>query len=143
VLKRAWGWLVPEPWTPLLFSVLGDVFLQKQGKVYWLNTGTGEIMQVADSTAHFEALLKTDLAVEWFMPPFVGALRASGKIASDGQCYTYAIFPVFSEGKYEVENIDVVPASEHFGASGQLHAGIADVPDGHQVRIVLGTAQHH
>jgi hypothetical protein len=99
VLKRAWGWLVPEPWVPLLFSVLGDVFLQKDGKVYWLNTGTGEITQVADGTEHFEALLQTELAVEWFMPSLVEELRAEGKIASEGQCYTYAIFPVFSEGK--------------------------------------------
>lgn len=136
-LKRSWAWLVPEPWTPALFSVLGDVFLQKEdGQIYWFNTGTGELALVADSTGHFESLLKTEIAVEWFMPSLVEELREAGKIASAGECYTYVVFPVFAEGGYDVENLNVVPASEHFALSGQLHAQIADVPDG-------GEGSHH
>lgn len=111
-LKRSWAWLVPEPWTPVLFSVLGDVFLQKEdGQIYWLNTGTGELALVADSTGHFESLLKTEIAVEWFIPSLVDELREAGKIASAGECYTYVVFPVFAEGGYDAENLNVVPAT--------------------------------
>ena len=40
----AWGWLLVEQYTPLLFSVLGDAFLQvRSGAVLWLSTGTGEL----------------------------------------------------------------------------------------------------
>lgn len=141
-LKRSWAWLVPEPWTAVLFSVLGDVFLQqKDGRIYWLNTGTGELTAVADGIEHFESLLKTEIAVEWFMPPLIDELREAGKIASTGECYSYVVFPVFAEGGYDVENLNVVPTGEHFGLSGQLHAQIADVPDGGQVRIMLPRAE--
>lgn len=38
ILEQSWAWLVPKPWTPLLFSILGDVFLErKPDGVFWLN----------------------------------------------------------------------------------------------------------
>src|SRR6266480_6648019 len=48
--RSSWSWLLREPYTPLLFSTLGDVFLESEGgAVYWLNTGVGSLCQIADS----------------------------------------------------------------------------------------------
>jgi hypothetical protein len=139
VLRRAWAWLIPEPWTPLLVSILGDVFLaQKPKGVLWLNTGIGEISWVAEDIEQFEAALGTASANNWFMPELVARLHQAGKIPGPGQCYTYAVFPVFAEGKYDVANLNVVPVSEHFGLSGDLHARISRLPDGQKIRIVIG-----
>ncbi len=72
-LRASWAWLVPEPFYPLLFSTLGDVFFRSErGDVYWLNTGFGEVSRVADSEQDFQELLATDRAQEWFLPPLEG-----------------------------------------------------------------------
>lgn len=69
-LRRAWAWLLKEDYAPILFSVLGDMFLEvaATGEIRWLNTGTGDVQRIADSADQFRALLGTDKANEWFLP---------------------------------------------------------------------------
>src|SRR5215472_7191028 len=88
-LKREWAWLTPEPWQPLMFSVLGDVFLErKPDGVFWLNTGTGEMTRIADDAERFRVALATDLVDSWFLPPLVARLYEAGKIPAPGECYS-------------------------------------------------------
>jgi hypothetical protein len=137
-LRKSWNWLLPEPWEPLLFSALGDVFLkQSSEEIFWLNCGTAELSRVAGNSGEFEAILGTAVADNWFMPDLIKELRFEGKIPSTGQCYTYAIFPIFSEGKYEAGNLNVVPCREHFNLSGCLHFQTARLADGQKVQIRL------
>ena len=56
-LAEAWAWLLKEPFRPVLFSIMGDVFFEPDsGGIWWLNTGTGELTRVADSVDSFEEL---------------------------------------------------------------------------------------
>ncbi len=120
-LATAWQWRLPNGFTPVLFSILGDMFFQEAtDEVYWLNTGTGEVTRVAESIDHFNALIKTPTADEWFMPYLVEQLHAAGKIPTTDQCYTYVTLPIYEAGNYDVENLNPVPASEHFAATGEL-----------------------
>lgn len=83
----------------MLFSSLGDVFIEMDsGGVWWLNTRTAELTRVADSVPHFEELLNSELADEWFLPNLVGKLHAAGKVPGPGECYTFVTLPVFREG---------------------------------------------
>lgn len=123
-LRSKWHWLLGAEWAPLLFSVFGDAFIEKDGQVQWLNTGTGEIIPVAKDRSEFQHKLGGDDTNDWFMPGLVAALHDAGKYPVEGQCFTYAIYPVFAEGKYEVGNFAVVPIKEHFGLSGDLHRQI-------------------
>jgi hypothetical protein len=137
-LEGAWAWLLPEGWSPLLFSVLGDMFFEQQTVgVFWLNTGTGTASRVAKNVDEFRAALGTEVASDWFLPPLIEKLHESGKIPGPGCCYTYAILPVFEEGKYEVWNLNVVPAREHFALAGELHAKINRLPDKSRVQIAI------
>ena len=138
-LATSWSWLLQEPFVPVLFSSLGDVFFRPESSeaVFWLNAGTGEIRRVAESVGHFRELLDTALANEWFMPGLVEQLHAAGKIPGAGQCYTYVTLPVFAEGKYEVGNLNPVPASDHFAWTGAILKEIRGVPDGDKVQIRL------
>ncbi len=123
----SWGWLIREPFVPVLFSALGDVFLQPDsGGIWWLNTGTAEVTKVADSVDQFRELLATEMINEWFLPDLIEQLYAAGKVAEDGECYSYVTLPIFAEGKYEVDNLNPVPAYEHFALTGDIHREILD-----------------
>ena len=75
-LRRHWHWLLGERWTPLLFSAVGDVFVElPAGAVWWLSTATGSLEHVADSRDEFQSLLGGERADEWFLPGLVGVLR--------------------------------------------------------------------
>lgn len=125
-LTESWGWLIAEDYTPLLFSILGDLFYQPvSGGVYWLNCGLGEIQKVAASPEEFRELLGTEKATDWFLPKLIEQLYAAGKIPQLGECYRFAILPIFREGKYEVDNLQPVPAAQSYALSGQIHRQIA------------------
>lgn len=128
-LARSWSWRFIEPFTPLVFTALGDVFLRPDsGGIWWLNTGTAELTHVAQTLEEFQALLATDVAAEWFMPGLIEALHAAGKRPEPGECYTYVELPIFAEGTYTVENLNPVPAREHFALTGEVLRQIQPMP---------------
>src|SRR5262245_24924897 len=46
-LAEAWAWRIKDPFRPVLFSTLGDMFFARDdGAVWWLNTGTAELTRV-------------------------------------------------------------------------------------------------
>jgi hypothetical protein len=137
-LYESWSWLLPRHVRPVMASTLGDVFFQTEGpEVFWLNTGTAEIEKVAATREEFMELLKTEKADEWFMPHLIEQLLAAGKLLKPDQCYTYVTLPVFNEGKYEVANLNPVPAKEHFALTGHVHKEIKGLPEGAAVKLEI------
>jgi hypothetical protein len=135
-LAEAWAWLLKEPFRPVLFSVMGDMFFEPDsGGIWWLNMGTAEITRVADSVEHFHEQLRTELADEWLMPALVEQLHEAGKIPEPGECYTYVTLPVFAEGRYEVDNLNPVPAGEHFSVTGHILHEIDELPEDSKVKL--------
>jgi hypothetical protein len=41
---------------------------------------------------------------------------------------------VFAEGEYVVDNLNLVPAGEHFAITGHIHHEIAELPDDAKVK---------
>jgi hypothetical protein len=134
-LAESWAWLLKDPFRPVLFSVLGDMFFARDDdSVWWLNTGTAEVTRVAESVDAFQERLGTDQAEEWFLPHLIELLHAAGKIPEDGECYTYVTLPILQEGRYEVDNLNPVSAWEHFSLTGEIHRQIAALPEGAKVK---------
>lgn len=52
-----------------------------------------------------------------------------------GECFTFVTLPVFSQGRYEVSNLNPVPMRVHFGVSGHTIREICRLPDGTKVRV--------
>lgn len=135
-LRESWLWLLGSKWRPLLFSAVGDVFLQLEaGTVWWLSTATGSLEQVAESESEFIGLLGGEQVNEWFLPGLVEALQTAGKPLSPGQCYSYTTLPVFAEGSFSVENMYPLSAKEHFNLTGRVMKQIQSLPDGSKVLI--------
>ena len=135
-LREHWRWQLGEDWTPLMFSAIGDVFVEvAAGTVWWLSTATGSLEQVAESRQQFAELLGSERTDEWFLPGLVDLLRSQGKVLDPEQCYTYAILPVFSQGSFSAENMHPVSAAEHYSMSGHIHESIRKLPDGTQVQV--------
>lgn len=135
-LAEAWQWRIGDGFTPLLFTALGDLFYEAdEGGIFWLNTGTAEVERVAESVTGFNNLLREEIAEDWLLPPLIEALIEAGKTRAEGECYTYVTLPIFAEGTYEVENLNPVPAIEHFMLTGQILEQLQDVPDGTDIKI--------
>jgi hypothetical protein len=133
----AWSWLLEGgKWRPLLVGAAGDVFLATPEGVLRLDTGTGELQQVAENESRFQKLLRDPALVQdWLLEPVVDELRAKGKGLGPGQCYGFIILPVFKEGSYEAENRVVLPVVEHLRVTGDIHSQIDGLTDGDKVRI--------
>ena len=139
VLCRAWGWRIPEFRSVVVVSAFGDVFFRdEQGQVYWLNTGTAEVALAATSIDEFWEKARQESGANWFMPKLVVALASAGKERRTGQCYTYAVLPIFAEGKYEIWNFTAVDLREHFQLTGEVHKEIFGLPEGAHVKVVVG-----
>ena len=143
-LRTAWSWLLPTHYQPVLFSSPGDMFYEvPTGEIWWLNSGTAELLQVAESKHEFQQLLGTELVNDWFLPPLIEDLVQAGKILSEGRCYTFVTLPVFVDGTYTVENLNPVPAKEHFGLTGEIHKNLSHLQDGDTVSIrVINKTTH-
>ena len=76
-----------------------------------------------------------DLVDEWFLPPLVGRLHAAGKKPKAGECFGFTNLPVFAEGKFDVENMFVLPVSEQFIGVADLHRQLNELPDNSRVRL--------
>jgi len=136
-LAACWAGLIAEPYTPILFSIFGDMFYVSQSGVHWLDLGAGNISRVADTPEQFQSMLATSRANEWFLPPLVEQLYAAGKIPGPGHCYSPVILPIFKEGKYTVENLNPVPAKEHFAYTASVHSQVKSLASGSKVRLVV------
>lgn len=94
-----------------------------------------EVDKVASDRTEFQSKLRGDEGVEWLLPDLIEQLEDEGKTRHSGQCYTYAILPVFAEGKFETWNFKAVPAEQHFGITAHVHRQIEELPDGASVRV--------
>lgn len=136
-LRSSWAWLLGDDWSPILFSIWGDIFIRRSDGVAWVNTGTADVTVVAGDEDEFREKLMGEAREDWFLPGLVSLLHEQGKRPAPGECFTYAIYPVFAEGKYVPENLKPVPAADHFGASGSIHRQIRDLEDGEKVRLTV------
>jgi Domain of unknown function (DUF1851) len=130
-LLDSWRWLVDASCQVVMISALGDLFVQNAiGQVFWLDTGWGELTQVAESAEAFkQLLLQPENVDQWFVPQLVGDLLTSGKQLKPGECFGYRVPPVLS-GAIAPENFEPTDVSVYFHLLGQIHERVQALPDG-------------
>jgi hypothetical protein len=133
-LLSQWRWLIGEDTTLFMVSSCGDMFLSDQnGRVLWLDSGTGQLLQIANSVAEFDSLRQQQQnADQWFMPQLVGDLLVKGVKLGPGECYSYKKPPVLG-GEIALSNFEPTDLSVHFSALGQIHKQVKHLPAGTKI----------
>jgi hypothetical protein len=130
-------WSFPEPFTLWMVNRFGDLIVTlDDGSVHWFEVASGEMERVADDEETFKTKFTEDPAT-WLLSPLVDRCVAAGLTLAPHQCYGYKTPPVLG-GKYEVENIAPMSLAEHYSFNAYLHKQIEDLPDGAQVRLIVG-----
>jgi hypothetical protein len=133
-LMRDWRWLLGDAMQLLLVSALGDMFLaDAEGRIHWLDTGTGQLQQIAGDEKEFKQLMQQqENAVQWFVPQLVGDLMESGLRLGPGQCYSYKKPPILG-GELDPGNFEPTDLTVHFSLLGQIHQKVKDLPPGTKI----------
>lgn len=134
----SWRWRIADQKGLILISKLGDMFLWgADDAVYWLQTDSGDLTQIAENVEHFERrLIQDEYLDNWFLPKLIKQLEEAGKTLGPNQIYSYKKLPVMG-GEYSIDNIDPTDISVHFAFSGQICEQIQNLPDGTKVKITV------
>lgn len=137
-LLSRWEWCTGDITSIVLVTLLGDAFLLgDDGEVYWLQTDSGDLTEVADSMEEFNEMLDDEETFEeWFLTPVLEELLDAGKTLKENEVYSYKVLPVLG-GDYTVDNIEPVDIRVHFDTTGKICEQIQDLPDGTEVDINL------
>lgn len=137
-LLKEWQWLLPPKSTVWLLTRAGDLFLElPDGSIHFLDVGAGKLRRVAATREEAATKIQQpEIAKDWLMIPVVDQLAASGCLLPRGKCYSYKMLPVLG-GSYAADGRAVLTIREHFGAWGEFHRKLLDVPIGSQVRVVV------
>lgn len=134
-----WAWLLPSDLTVWMVNRFGDlIFVPDDGTVQFLDIGAGSVKQLAESREDFFTQVDLgDNADSWLLISLTDRCVAAGLALGPGQCYTFKIAPVF-DGKYSIDNIEVGDLVVNYSLLAQIHQQIKNIPDGAQVKLVLG-----
>ena len=133
-----WFWLIDDGLSPFILSTFGDAFfLNDDEEVFWLDTGEGEFLKVANSIDEFNQLIHDkDRLNKWFLPSVLEELKARGVQLSQGECYHY-IIPPLAGGEYEAENFETANIIQHFHITGVVAEQAQVLPAGSPIDIYL------
>lgn len=126
-----WAWL-PETSgkTPLVVSPFGDVFLQGDDGVWFLDCLEGTITREWESPQALQAELNTPEGQDrYLMAGLALAVYNAGVIPGEDQVLTFKVPPVLG-GPIDQSNIEAGDLAVAMAFAGQIHRQVNDLPPG-------------
>ena len=137
-LLAEWRWLCPSPVSLIARDAFGDLFLRDSaGQIYRLDVGIGRLLKVADSEGQFKELAPSKRE-EWFAESDEVAAAAKGLTPNANECIGFAVPLVLRTASANPNNPYVADLYDHVSFLGDINRQIATLPDGAEVRLVIG-----
>ncbi|WP_444896635.1 T6SS immunity protein Tdi1 domain-containing protein [Microbulbifer sp. SSSA005] len=138
---ECWRWLVGKKASMCLLTSMGDLFFKrKEGllnkeRVYFLDTGTGEMELAAKSWNAFREMMAAmkDIPGHWFKYRLL--LELVEQPLTQGCCYS-PIQPPIMGGEYITENYQSISWEVHLDLLGQIHEQLSGLPPGTPITSV-------
>ena len=133
-LLSSWAWRMPQHLQPLFLSTFGDWFFRDgEDRILMFDLVSGELKQIADSKAEFEALLELeDYQREWLMSQMVEQLHQLGIKRAAGQCYAFRTPPMLG-GQLLPSNIVLWDLEAYQTGTSKVHQQLGGLPFGTHV----------
>jgi len=139
-LLKEWLWLCPGNRRLVAVDAFADLFLEDgERAVVRLETTNGKLDRIADSVAEFlKSTQDINIRKDWFSEDVALSLAEQGFNPSKGQCIGYKTPIVFKESTGDASNVYIAELYEYVSFLGDLHFQMRYVPDGGQVRLIIG-----
>ena len=118
---RSWTWLPIEDKKPYAVTVLGDVFLEDDKGLWFLDRIEGTLSFAADSHERLQQILDSEAGQDhylWFT--LVEAAKVEEMHLDDNECYDFKVAPILG-GAVELENIEIREFELVLLVAGQVH----------------------
>jgi hypothetical protein len=126
----AWTWLDVVGKAAVCTSPFGDVFLEDDAGVWWLDTVAGTLTRRWADRAEFAAALNTaEGQNEYLMVGLALAAEANGLVPGPDQVYDFRVHPQLG-GELVPENVEVTDFVVALSVTGQILHQIRDLPPG-------------
>src|ERR1043165_6979262 len=133
----SWRWLIARPARPVLLRALGDLFLEINDGVYFLDTIAGKLEPAAPSLVEWKLDMRNPERIrDWFLPEFIGELRRKGRPLNAQEVYSPTIPPILG-GSMTVENFTPSHWHVHLHVLGQIHEQVRDLPPGTPITKII------
>jgi len=117
-------------------DIFGNQFSIKGGRIHNFDIETGRLTEMAQPVTTWADLILSDhqfwtgssLAKRWEKQ--IGRLPLHKRLRPS--------IPFCCGGSYDIENLRAVDSSDHMAASGSIARQLQNIPDGGQVRFVIG-----
>jgi hypothetical protein len=126
-----WQWLAELAGKrALVTSAFGDVFLQGDDGVWFLDTVEGKLSREWDSPGSLQAQLNTAAGQDrYLLAGLCVAASSAGLVPGDLQVLSFRVPPVLG-GSFEPQNIEVSDLIVALSVAGQIHRQVKDLPPG-------------
>ena len=129
----AWTWLDVVGKAAICTSPFGDVFLEDDAGVWWLDTVEGALTRRWADREEFAAALSTTAGQDEFLLAGLGlAAEANGLVPGPDEIYGFTVPPQLG-GALEPENVEVIDFVVSLSITGQILQQTRDLPPGTQI----------
>lgn len=127
---ESWRWLELDGKAALCASPFGDVFLEDDQGIWWLDAVDGVLTRPWASREEFAAAVSTSEGQDEYLLAGLGlAAEEAGLTPGPAQVYGFAVPPKLG-GAFEVDNVEVIDFVVGLTIAGQIHRQIRDLPPG-------------
>jgi len=133
-LLSDWQWLIGDHRLPIMITAAGDAFVQDRNsmEVFFLDAVNGQLEEVAENGAAFEALLsEVDFVMEKFSVNLIAPLIKEHPLPS-GNLYGWKKPPILG-GEYSNDNLEATDIEVHFSITGQILNKVTNLPEGTEI----------